>query len=50
MPICYVPWVMKSSVESMDHLAFLPTEDVPLTIEGAKYPLNETNFFFKKSI
>ena len=35
-------------VEGMDYLAFLPTEDVPLTIEGAKYPLNERNFFFKK--
>ena len=35
-------------VEGMDYLAFLSTEDVPLTIEGAKYPLNETNFFFKK--
>ena len=32
----------------MDYLAFLPTEDVALTIEGAKYPLNERNFFFKK--
>ena len=35
-------------VEGMDYLAFLPTEDVALTIEGAKYPLNERNFFFKK--
>ena len=35
-------------VEGMDYLAFMPTEDVALTIEGAKYPLNETNFFFKK--
>jgi len=35
-------------VEGMDYLAFLPTEDVALTIEGAKYPLNEMNFFFKK--
>ena len=35
-------------VEGMDYLAFMPTEDVALTIEGAKYPLNERNFFFKK--
>ena len=35
-------------VEGMDYLAFMPTEDVALIIEGAKYPLNETNFFFKK--
>lgn len=32
----------------MDYLAFLPAEDVELTIEGAKYPLNKNNFFFKK--
>ena len=48
--ICYVPSGRHEikPVEGMDYLAFLPTEDVPLTIEGAKYPLNETNFFFKK--
>ncbi|MBP2620665.1 thiamine diphosphokinase [Streptococcus panodentis] len=32
----------------MRYLAFLPAEDTVLTIEGAKYPLNEQNFFFKK--
>lgn len=48
--ICYVPSGRHEikPVEGMDYLAFLPTEDVPLTIEGAKYPLNERNFFFKK--
>ena len=32
----------------MRYLAFLPSDDVDLTIEGAKYPLNKDNFFFKK--
>ena len=35
-------------VDSMKYIAFMPTKDIHLTIEGAKYPLNETNFFFKK--
>ena len=30
------------------YLAFLPSDDAALTIEGAKYPLNKDNFFFKK--
>ena len=36
------------AVEGMDYIAFMPTQDIALTIEGAKYPLNEKNFFFKK--
>ena len=32
----------------MRYLAFLPSDDAALTIEGAKYPLNKDNFFFKK--
>ena len=35
-------------VAGMRYLAFLPSDDVALTIEGAKYPLNKDNFFFKK--
>ena len=35
-------------IEGMTYVAFMPTQDIALTIEGAKYPLNEKNFFFKK--
>ena len=35
-------------VPGMRYLAFLPSDDATLTIEGAKYPLNKDNFFFKK--
>ena len=35
-------------VAGMCYLAFLPSDDAALTIEGAKYPLNKDNFFFKK--
>ena len=35
-------------VAGMRYLAFLPSDDATLTIEGAKYPLNKDNFFFKK--
>ena len=35
-------------VTGMRYLAFLPSDDAALTIEGAKYPLNKDNFFFKK--
>ena len=35
-------------IEGMAYVAFMPTQDIALTIEGAKYPLNEKNFFFKK--
>ena len=38
----------RHEIKPVDYLAFMPTEDVALTIEGAKYPLNERNFFFKK--
>ena len=32
----------------MNYLAFMPVSNSQLTIEGAKYPLNESNYFFKK--
>mgnify|MGYP003180691620 FL=1 len=35
-------------VAGMNYLAFMPVDDSRLTIEGAKYPLNESNYFFKK--
>lgn len=35
-------------VAGMHYLAFMPGDDSRLTIEGAKYPLNESNYFFKK--
>ena len=35
-------------VAGMNYLAFMPGDDSRLTIEGAKYPLNESNYFFKK--
>lgn len=36
------------SVAGMNYLAFMPADDSRLTIEGAKYPLNESNYFLKK--
>lgn len=33
---------------SWPYIAFLPVADQKLTISGARYPLNEENFFFKK--
>lgn len=35
-------------VAGMNYLAFMPADDGRLTIEGAKYPLNESNYFSKK--
>ena len=35
-------------VAGMNYLAFMPVSNSRLTIEGAKYPLNESNYFFKK--
>ncbi|AGU84300.1 thiamine diphosphokinase [Streptococcus anginosus] len=35
-------------VAGMNYLAFMPADDSRLSIEGAKYPLNESNYFFKK--
>ena len=32
----------------IDPIEGMPTQDIALTIEGAKYSLNEKNFFFKK--
>lgn len=36
------------SVVGMDYLAFMSVSNSQLTIEGAKYPLNESNYFLKK--
>ena len=33
---------------AMTYVAFLPVQDQELTILGAKYPLTEANYFFKK--
>ena len=35
-------------VAGMNYLAFMPVSNSQLTIEGAKYPLNESNYFLKK--
>lgn len=35
-------------VVGMDYLAFMSVSNSQLTIEGAKYPLNESNYFLKK--
>ena len=35
-------------VAGINYLAFMPVSNSQLTIEGAKYPLNESNYFFKK--
>ena len=35
-------------VAGMNYLAFMLADDGRLIIEGAKYPLNESNYFFKK--
>ena len=35
-------------VAGMNYLAFMPADNSRLSIEGAKYPLNESNYFFKK--
>ncbi|WP_342990312.1 thiamine diphosphokinase [Streptococcus anginosus] len=35
-------------VAGMNYLAFIPADNSRLSIEGAKYPLNESNYFFKK--
>ena len=48
--LTYVPKVRLDikPVGGMLYLDFLPSDDATLTIEGAKYPLNKDNFFFKK--
>lgn len=35
-------------MKGYDYLAFMPAEDCALTIRGARYDLDESNFFFKK--
>lgn len=35
-------------VEGMTYVSFMPSDGSRLTIEGAKYPLNTSNYFFKK--
>lgn len=35
-------------IEGMTYLSFMPSDDARLTIRQAKYPLNESNYFFKK--
>lgn len=37
-----------SPQEGMAYVAFLPVQDQFLSITGAKYPLDEKNYFFKK--
>lgn len=34
--------------EGMTYVSFMPSDGARLSIRGAKYPLNETNYFFKK--
>ncbi|MBY5035005.1 thiamine diphosphokinase [Streptococcus gallolyticus] len=35
-------------VQGMTYISFMPSDGSLLTIEGAKYPLNARNYFFKK--
>ena len=37
-----------SPIEEMTYISFMPADGSRLTIENAKYPLREENFFFKK--
>lgn len=48
--LCYCPQGRHEikQVAGMNYLAFMPADNSQLTIEGAKYPLNESNYFFKK--
>ena len=48
--LCYCPQGRHEvkPVAGMNYLAFMPVDDGRLTIEGAKYPLNESNYFLKK--
>ncbi|KXT74476.1 Thiamin pyrophosphokinase [Streptococcus sp. DD10] len=48
--LCYCPQGSSRLEEKSGYhyLAFLPVQDCQLTIKGAKYELNEENFFFKK--
>lgn len=48
--LCYCPQGRHEvkPVAGMNYLAFMPVDNSRLSIEGAKYPLNESNYFFKK--
>ena len=48
--LCYRPQGTSTvqPIEGYDYLAFLPVQDCQLTIQGAKYDLDASNFFFKK--
>ena len=48
--LCYCPQGRHEvkPVAGMNYLAFIPADNSRLSIEGAKYPLNESNYFFKK--
>ncbi|TCD45799.1 thiamine diphosphokinase [Streptococcus sp. X16XC17] len=35
-------------IEGMEYIAFMPSDDSRLEIKDAKYPLNASNYFFKK--
>ncbi|MGT2800101.1 thiamine diphosphokinase [Streptococcus marmotae] len=35
-------------IEGMTYVSFMPSDDSRLSISHAKYPLNESNYFFKK--
>ncbi|MGT2950874.1 thiamine diphosphokinase [Streptococcus cuniculi] len=37
-----------SPIEGMTYVSFMPADESRLTIAHAKYPLNESNYFFKK--
>ena len=36
------------AVEGMTYISFMPSDDAKLQIRHAKYPLNSSNYFFKK--
>ncbi|OFR38712.1 thiamine pyrophosphokinase [Streptococcus sp. HMSC071H03] len=48
--LCYCPQGRHEvkPVAGMNYLAFMPADNSRLSIEGAKYPLNESNYFLKK--
>ncbi|CRH92473.1 Thiamine pyrophosphokinase [Chlamydia trachomatis] len=48
--VCFFPQGrhLIESVKGMTYVSFMPSDGSRLTIEGAKYPLNTSNYFFKK--
>lgn len=48
--LCYRPQGTSTvqPLSGYDYLAFMPVQDCQLTIQGAKYDLDVSNFFFKK--